>query len=665
MAAQEQPAEQEVTLSGVLGEFRTALREEIDASRRSAAASGIHLFDGRRLGHAAGSTQYAFRVELALNLPDDSPGDLHVPGRTGRPLETTIVAIEGLQLTLSVAEDLGDYVPRATLQSDLTHLLRTLIQRVEGFAERANPAGARLLGKTAATGELPVWRVDGLNDKEAEAVASALGRDTTFIWGPPGTGKTRTIGKIGEQLVRAGRSVLVVSHTNSAVDQALLEVARDLGDDLVDGSVLRLGDPRDQRLLEGRGERLRAETHIRERSQELLARKQELISERAETTARLAQVRRLIAIAEWVAQAPPELEALRARLGELREAELQGRSAQEAAIAAAGVHEAQLQVAERALALERQIGEAQPLREELARRQALLPSAEGRLHESEQRAREAEELFEQIASTGGVMRRLRGLPKLPEQEHVVGERRAAETAARDERDQISQRLAEVREPLLELEGQVRAFEAERGMSLDMSVLRAREAETEAMRAREVADASEVKAAEIARRLATQTEARLAQLREWRLTRVHSDADIEVAIASISDAVAGAAQVLEGQDLGGLGTEQAALTAALRAIGTELQQIEDALAEVETLVVGDALVLATTLTRAYKRESVQARRFDTVIHDEASMAPIPALWVVAGLAEAKARLGSRRAGAIGRHGAAERLGDERQDRSCRR
>jgi hypothetical protein len=46
-----------------------------------------------------------------------------------------------------------------------------------------------------------------------------------------------------------------------------------------------------------------------------------------------------------------------------------------------------------------------------------------------------------------------------------------------------------------------------------------------------------------------------------------------------------------------------------------------------------MVVATTLTRAYKRESVQARRFDTVILDEASMAPIPALWVVAGLAAA--------------------------------
>src|SRR4051812_15405112 len=112
-------SEQEVGLSGVLEEFRIALREEIDAARRSAVASGVQLFDGRRIGRSAGSHQYVFRVESALNLPDDSPGDLHVPGRSGRPVETTIVAIDGLAVTISVAEDLGDYVPRATLQSDL------------------------------------------------------------------------------------------------------------------------------------------------------------------------------------------------------------------------------------------------------------------------------------------------------------------------------------------------------------------------------------------------------------------------------------------------------------------------------------------------------------------------------------------------------------------
>jgi len=54
-----------------------------------------------------------------------------------------------------------------------------------------------------------------------------------------------------------------------------------------------------------------------------------------------------------------------------------------------------------------------------------------------------------------------------------------------------------------------------------------------------------------------------------------------------------------------------------------------------LVIADAMVVATTLTRAYLRDSIQARRFDTVILDEASMAPIPALWVAASVANANA------------------------------
>jgi hypothetical protein len=623
----------EVELSGVLAEFRTALQEEIDAARRSAAATGIHLLDGRRIGQAAGSTQYAFRVESALNLPDDSPGDLHVPGRAGRPLETTIVAIDGLQVTLSVAEDLGDYVPRATLQSDLAFLLRTLIQRVEGFVERSNPAGDRLLGKDAATGELPEWRVEGLNERQAEAVASALGRDTTFIWGPPGTGKTRTIGKIGEQLVRAGRSALVVSHTNSAVDQALLEIARDLGNDLVDGSVLRLGDPRDLRLLRGDGLRLRAEIHIRERSEELLERREERLVERGQKSGRLAEVRRLVAIAEWVTRAPADIDALRRLVDDLRVAEQEAAAAREAAAGATEAHEAQLEVSERARELERELQEAEPLREELARRQALLPPAEERLHEAERLAREAEALYDQIVATGGVMRRLRGLPKLPDQERIVGQRRADETAARDKRDQVSQRLAEVREPLLKLEGHLWAFEAERGLPLDVIATRAAETEAAAASAREAAEAHETHVIALAQHLETQTELRLTQLRDWRLTHVRPDVDRDAAIEAVEAAIVTAGHVLQGQSLEALRAEQTTLVAELRAISVELQEIEDALAQVEKLVIGEAIVVATTLTRAYKRESVQARRFDTVILDEASMAPIPALWVVAGLAEA--------------------------------
>ncbi len=82
MATEREPnAQDEVELAGVLGEFRTALREEIEAARRAAASSGIQLLNGRLIGQAADAYQYAFTLESVLNLPDDLPGELRIPGR--------------------------------------------------------------------------------------------------------------------------------------------------------------------------------------------------------------------------------------------------------------------------------------------------------------------------------------------------------------------------------------------------------------------------------------------------------------------------------------------------------------------------------------------------------------------------------------------------------
>lgn len=302
-------------------------------------------------------------------------------------MEATIVSLEGVSITISVPEPLGEFIARASLQSDLTMLLRILIERIEKLSTHANLAGDRLLGETAPSGEPESIRVDGLNASQAGAVASALGRDTTFIWGPPGTGKTRTIGKIGEQLVRRERSVLVVSHTNSAVDQAILEIVHDLGNELVDGSVLRLGTPKDQRLAER--ERLLAETHIKERSQELLDRQAELLAERAEKSARLEEVRRLLAVADWRAQADAEVARRRADERTLEAARAEAVATRTRAEEFESAAERWHEPAARARELAEKLRAAEPVRAELARREALLAPAEQRLHEAERLAREA------------------------------------------------------------------------------------------------------------------------------------------------------------------------------------------------------------------------------------------------------------------------------------
>ena len=73
---------------------------------------------------------------------------------------------------------------------------------------------------------------------QAVAIAHALKQPISVITGPPGTGKTRIIaGLVLEQLLR-GRSTLIASRINTAVDTAVAMVERLLGR----GAILRTGN---------------------------------------------------------------------------------------------------------------------------------------------------------------------------------------------------------------------------------------------------------------------------------------------------------------------------------------------------------------------------------------------------------------------------------------
>jgi hypothetical protein len=60
-------------------------------------------------------------------------------------------------------------------------------------------------------------------------VFESLEHDVSYLWGPPGTGKTFTLGcLIAEYMLSRAGKVLIVSGTNTAVDQALVSVDRAL-----------------------------------------------------------------------------------------------------------------------------------------------------------------------------------------------------------------------------------------------------------------------------------------------------------------------------------------------------------------------------------------------------------------------------------------------------
>ncbi len=283
------------------------------------------LINGRRIAQVGGNYQYVFDAENILNLPGDAPGDLYVPGYA--PQEVSVNAVNGMTITLSVPSDLGSTVPNARLQSNLTLLMRKLIEHIEGMANKENVVGQRILGQSERGGmpspdaEVRVVNdgkasKDCLNDQQLAALASSLGRDTTFIWGPPGTGKTQTIGTIGVELFKRGRSVLVVSHTNTAVDQAIMRIADAIDpNDLISGRVIRVREPRGNNpLANDKYKEILLKTHTDRRSAELIQRREECNQERSVAIGESIRLSRLIDIYEWSVEAQHDIAEMTAEL---------------------------------------------------------------------------------------------------------------------------------------------------------------------------------------------------------------------------------------------------------------------------------------------------------------------------------------------------------------
>lgn len=124
-----------------------------------------------------------------------------------------------------IEEDLGGSIPVATVTSDPLFLLEKQISFLTSELPFENKISLSVLGieKFQATTPIDVEEefMDGLNTLQKESLRTASENSVTYIWGPPGTGKTTTTGSIVAALASAGQKVLLVSNTNLALDTAL------------------------------------------------------------------------------------------------------------------------------------------------------------------------------------------------------------------------------------------------------------------------------------------------------------------------------------------------------------------------------------------------------------------------------------------------------------
>jgi hypothetical protein len=119
--------------------------------------------------------------------------------------------------------------------------------RAPGFLEQSLVDGLSsiewfdLVARFATGQPDPLPASPGLNNEQALAQVTCRSPGVHLVWGPPGTGKTRVIAAALQDVIASGKSALLVSGTNIAVDNALDRAAVAIQPQ--PGVMVRVGNP--------------------------------------------------------------------------------------------------------------------------------------------------------------------------------------------------------------------------------------------------------------------------------------------------------------------------------------------------------------------------------------------------------------------------------------
>ncbi len=244
-----------------------ALDDEIQSIRKSGSGRTVSVTGGQFVQQEGEQWIYRFLLRGDHHFRDESPITLRLAD--DRVTGNVVTFTNGV-LSVALDRDLGPAIAEAALLTDDSFLVVRLRDRLREAAAGKLPfqfgsANFLLTGSGARIEDAEpnerVFADGGLSEEQRGAVRRAFGSQLCYLWGPPGTGKTTTIGRLVEAHLRAGHSVLLVANTNVAVDTALERVCRQLEgeESFQQGQVLRWGPIVKDQLRARYGDRVELE----------------------------------------------------------------------------------------------------------------------------------------------------------------------------------------------------------------------------------------------------------------------------------------------------------------------------------------------------------------------------------------------------------------------
>jgi len=490
----------------LISEFREALAAEIEEQKKK----GTARWDVRagRLVEVRGPLfVYCFILDdpTLAGAFDDTKVQVRT---TSSDASGHIVGVSGNQIYVAIESNLGEYVPSAHILAQPDYLLKCLSERLDTLLEASCVIASKCLSReqfrfqqddTFVPDQHIVSEWGKLNDEQRAAIRQALGSEICYIWGPPGTGKTRTVGVGVASMIQCGQTVLLTANTNVAVDQALRAVLEPKeGKRLLKdsehyrkGRVLRLGTPQVKEI--GEDDNLNLDKITERKSEPLKEQLLKLRDQLVSTESRLTALEALKTdVEKW--------EEVRRLIAQEEASRVEVRDSLKA----------------------------------LAHRVSIVTKT---LQREEERLQRAKTML-------GVVRFIRGMT-LNRIENALSTLAAQRDALVDQKTQAEARLKETIGDLERLHGEARQIE-------------------ETLKQESVSP----------------------------------------------DALKG---------------EITSIRAKIDDLRTQITDLERQIEAIRQQIINEAVLIATTLARTYTMTEVYGRRFDTVVCDEASMAPIPAVF----------------------------------------
>jgi len=205
------------TTKTYIQEWQQALQQEINHLKKFG-GSRYSITNGRLISND-GPYSYYFDTAISLRIPVGSSiklewGTMKSSGK--------VLSSEGRGIILSLEQNFGDLIPDAYLLHDPWELLEHLIERLDEVkkSKQKRLRVRRLMNPSMET-KHPKEKI---KSNVHELILRSKYNPATFVWGPPGTGKTYTLARVAANKYFQKKKVLILSHSNQAVDVLMNEV---------------------------------------------------------------------------------------------------------------------------------------------------------------------------------------------------------------------------------------------------------------------------------------------------------------------------------------------------------------------------------------------------------------------------------------------------------